>query len=34
MYKGKIVENAERETIFSSPLHEHTKELISAIIRL
>lgn len=34
MYKGRIVESAERKTIFSSPLHEHTKELLSAIIRI
>lgn len=30
MYKGKIVEEGDRETIFNSPGHIHTKELINA----
>ena len=34
MYKGKIVEEATTEDIFSSPGHPHTRELISSIIRL
>ena len=30
MYKGRIVEGSDRETIFNSPRHTHTRELISA----
>lgn len=30
MYKGKIVEEAVKDAIFSSPSHHHTKELIAA----
>lgn len=30
MYKGRIVEEGNRETIFTSPKHFHTEELISA----
>jgi len=30
MYKGKIVEEGSRESIFGSPKHAHTKELIRA----
>lgn len=30
MYKGKVVEEGIKETIFNSPVHFHTKELISA----
>jgi len=32
MYKGKIVELAQTEEIFSNPLHPYTKELLSAAI--
>jgi oligopeptide transport system ATP-binding protein len=30
MYKGEIVECGERETVFRSPRHFHTRELIAA----
>ena len=30
MYRGEIVEVADKETIFSNPRHTHTKELVSA----
>ena len=32
MYKGKIVEMASTDEIFSNPLHPYTKELLSAAI--
>ena len=31
MYMGKLVETGETENIFSYPVHEYTKELLSAI---
>lgn len=34
MYKGKIVEEADRKGIFESAKHSHTKELISAYERI
>lgn len=34
MYKGKVVEEADKEDIFKSPGHFHTRELISAYERI
>jgi ABC-type dipeptide/oligopeptide/nickel transport system ATPase component len=34
MYKGKVVEEADREELFKSPEHFHTKELINAYERI
>lgn len=31
MYKGKLVETADNETLFESPQHEHTRALIRAV---
>ena len=31
MYKGKIVEYDEAETVFNNPQHDYTKKLLSAI---
>lgn len=34
MYRGEIVEQADRETLFASPTHEYTHALLSAIPRV
>ena len=34
MYRGKIVEKAKTQDIFSNPKHKHTEDLINSIIRL
>lgn len=34
MFRGRIVEQADTEKIFSSPCHPHTQDLIHSIIRL
>jgi peptide/nickel transport system ATP-binding protein len=31
MYRGKIVESASAEAIYSNPQHEYTRKLIAAI---
>ena len=31
MYKGKIVEYADRLTLFNNPQHSYTKELLAAV---
>lgn len=32
MYKGKLVETADNETLFEAPQHEHTRALIKAVL--
>jgi len=31
MYRGKIVESASAEAIYSNPQHEYTRKLLAAI---
>ena len=34
MYKGKIVETAEKTTLFEQPEHEYTQRLLEAVPRI